>query len=191
MTVFELLSISQGDAITVDNPRSDFGEREMIPLALSKNEISIRAIDTRYGDIRYISAEWTITMQGGEKMYLKDIPYISERLAEWNKDKSEAKKQQELAQKQIKEAEIERELATLDELLGTLKLDNVRVAITGTLPAPRAKVKELLEEKGATVLGGVSKKLDLLIMGDTGKFEITSKMQKAHELGVKIVTVAQ
>ncbi|WPC72954.1 anti-phage protein GapS2 [Vibrio porteresiae] len=191
MTVFELLGISQGDAIIADNPWSDYGEREMIPLALSKNGISIRAIDTRYGDIRYISSEWAITMQNGDKVYLKDIPYISEKLDEWNKDKSEAKEQQKLAQKQIKEAEIERELASLDELLSALKLENVKVAITGTLPAPRAKVKELLEEKGATVLGGVSKKLDLLIMGDTGKFEITSKMQKAHELGVKIVTVAQ
>ncbi|WP_235447512.1 hypothetical protein [Vibrio splendidus] len=47
MTVFALLGIEAGDARTVDNPWSDLGPREVIPLALSKNEISTRAIDCR------------------------------------------------------------------------------------------------------------------------------------------------
>lgn len=64
MTVFELLGIKQGDAILVDNPWSDYGEREVIPIALSKNGISIRAIDCRYGDICYVSAEWRIRLSG-------------------------------------------------------------------------------------------------------------------------------
>ncbi len=50
MNVFELLGIESGDAISVNNPWSDSGYRNMIPLSLSRNGISIRAIDCRYGD---------------------------------------------------------------------------------------------------------------------------------------------
>ena len=60
MTVFELLNIKPGDAIKVDDPWSDSGPRFMVPLSMSKNGISIRAIDTRYGNIRYVKANWDL-----------------------------------------------------------------------------------------------------------------------------------
>ncbi|HFG2127838.1 BRCT domain-containing protein [Vibrio cholerae] len=185
MTVFELLGIESGEAITVDNPWSDHGPREVIPLALSRNGISIRAIDCRYGDICYVSAEWTVFMSNGETLELKDFPYVAQRIEDFHSGKNKQKE----AQRNIKLEDIEREFASISEVLDTIKLDNLKVAITGTLPLPRADARTLLESKGAIVVGSVNKQTSFLFMGNTGRYEITEKMKKAHSLGVKIITL--
>ncbi|GAB3535118.1 anti-phage protein GapS2 [Photobacterium alginatilyticum] len=188
MTVFDLLGINPGDAIKVDNPWSDSGPRDVVPLALSRNGISIRAIDARYGDIRYVGAEWTIFTHDENVMQLQDFPYIKQKIDEWDSRKLKQEEARERA-KEISLEEIEREFATLDEILNTIDIDNMKVAITGTLPISRSKVKCLLESKGAIVMGTVSKQTSFLFMGNTGRYEITSKMKKAHSLGVKIITL--
>ncbi|WP_232323289.1 anti-phage protein GapS2 [Photobacterium sp. J15] len=189
MTVFELLGINPGDAITVDNPWSDNGPREVVPLALSRNGISIRAIDCRYGDIRYVSGEWTVFMSDGDTTELQDFPYVKQKIEEWNFRKQKQLDAHERAQKELRLEDFEREYATLDEVLSTINIVDLKVAVTGTLPLPRAEVKSLLESKGATVMGSVSSRTSFLFMGNTGKYEITSKMKKAHDLGVKIITL--
>ena len=185
MTVFELLGIKSGDAITVDNPHSDKGPREVIPLALSRNGISIRAIDCRHGDIRYVSAEWTIFMSDGETLELQDFPYIAQKMDEFYSGKIKPKE----VNKEICLDEIEREFASINEVLDTLNIDGLKVAITGTLPLSRSEAKALLESKGAIVGGSVNKHTSFLFMGNTGRYEITEKMKKAHNLGVKIITL--
>ncbi|GCF89277.1 BRCT domain-containing protein [Shewanella sp. M-Br] len=185
MTVFELLGIKQGDAILVDNPWSDYGERQVIPIALSKNGISIRAIDCRYGDICYVSAEWRIRLSGDSMSLLGDIPYIKQKLLEW-KSREELER---TALEKVKIEEIEREFASIDEVINILNVDNLKVVITGELSIPRAEMKSLLESKGAVVMGAVSRNTAYLFMGNTGEYGITGKMQKAHELGVKIITL--
>ncbi|EKO3924427.1 DNA ligase [Vibrio metschnikovii] len=184
MTVFELLNINPGDEITVNNPWGD-GERKVVPLALSKHGISIRSIDTRYGDICYVAADWLILMSDGEWIELQYFPHIKQKVNEWE----DIKRKQQTAKQQAQQVKIQREFATIDEILSTLNLKHVKVAITGTLPLPRAQVKSMLEGKGAIVMESISKNSSFLIMGDTGKYEITSKMKKAHELGVKIITL--
>ncbi|ARP38917.1 BRCT domain-containing protein [Vibrio sp. 10N.261.46.E11] len=188
MTVFDLLGIKPGDAIKVDNPWSDSGPRDVVPLALSRNGISIRAIDTRYGDIRYVGSEWTIFMHDENVLQLQDFPYIKLKLDEWNSRRLKQEEARECA-KEICLEEVEREFATLDEVLSTIDIENMKVAITGTLPISRANAKSLLEGKGAIVMGTVGKQTSFLFMGNTGRYEITSKMKKAHDLGVKIITL--
>lgn len=57
--------------------------------------------------------------------------------------------------------------------------------LTGTLSAmPREEAKEKIESRGGKVTGSVSKKTDYVIAG----VEAGSKLQKAEELGVKILT---
>ncbi len=189
MTVFELLNINPGDAITVDNPFSDSGPREVVPLGLSRNGISIRAIDCRYGDIRYVSGDWAIFLSDDRVIQLQDFPYIKQKIEEWDLLKLKQKDAQTQAKKEIALKDIEREFATLDEVFSTISINNLKVAVTGTLPLPRAEIKSLLESKGAVVMGSVSSKTTFLFMGDTGKYEITSKMKKAHDCGVKIITL--
>lgn len=185
VSIFELLGINPGDAITVDNPWSSNGKREVVPLSLSKNGISIRSIDCRYGDIRYVGSDWIIFMEDGGSIKLKEIPYIAQKLEQWHSTKGK----QEKAKENINIDDIEREYATLNEVLESINLENLKVAITGTLPLPRNEAKALLESKGATVVGSVSRNTSFLFMGNTGRYEITSKMQKAHGLGVKIITL--
>ncbi|HIF9342098.1 TPA: anti-phage protein GapS2 [Photobacterium damselae] len=187
MNVFELLGIESGDAISVNNPWSNSGYRDMIPLSLSRNGISIRAIDCRYGDIRYISSDWIILTSENTEVELKKFPYIRQKLLEWSDKKNAEVKSHSRVLKDLNE--LQREFATIDEVLNTLNLTNLRVAVTGALPLPRAEFKSLLESKGAIVVGSVSNKTSFLFMGDTGKYEITSKMAKAHTVGVKVITL--
>ncbi|WP_235447514.1 BRCT domain-containing protein [Vibrio splendidus] len=57
------------------------------------------------------------------------------------------------------------------------------------MPTLREEAKTLLENKGAIVVNKVSKQTSFLLMGNTGRHEITAKMEKSHQLGVKIITL--
>ena len=64
------------------------------------------------------------------------------------------------------------------------KLDNLVFVITGTLKGfSRNEVIALIERGGGRVTGSVSKNTGYLVLGD----EPGSKLQKAQELGVKII----
>jgi DNA ligase (NAD+) len=57
--------------------------------------------------------------------------------------------------------------------------------ITGTLPTmKRDQAKELIQRYGGKVAGSVSKKTDFVLAGE----EAGSKLEKAQELGVKVMT---
>lgn len=185
MTVFELLGIESGDTITVNNPWSEHGPREVIPLAFSQDETSIRVIDCRYGDIRHVDAEWTILMSNGEMLELQSFSYVAQKLASLYSVKYE----QGESRKYFCAKYMEREFASLDEILSTIKLNNLKVVITGTLPIPRKEAKTLLENKGAIVVNKVSKQTSFLLMGNTERYKLTAKMKRAHQLGVKIIAL--
>ena len=55
--------------------------------------------------------------------------------------------------------------------------------ITGTLGEPREVFEELIRRNGGRVTGNVSKKTDFLLVGE----DAGSKLEKARQLGVKIV----
>jgi len=63
-------------------------------------------------------------------------------------------------------------------------LSGKRVCITGKLTSPRHEVEGWLSDVGATVVSGVSKTTDALIVGE----KAGSKLDKAKELGIKILT---
>ncbi|MBI4843088.1 MAG: NAD-dependent DNA ligase LigA [Nitrospirae bacterium] len=63
-------------------------------------------------------------------------------------------------------------------------LEGLTFVITGTLPRPRNEVEELIEYSGGHASGSVSKKTDYLVAGE----EAGSKLKKAKELGVKIIS---
>ena len=66
-------------------------------------------------------------------------------------------------------------------------LSGKSILITGGLEKlSRAEAKNLAEENGAKVLGGISKKLNYLIIGNSKPTK--SKIEKAKNLGVKILT---
>lgn len=59
--------------------------------------------------------------------------------------------------------------------------------ITGTLSLPRSRVKDLIQASGGTVTSAISKKTDFLVVGE----DPGSKLKKAEELGVAIVSEAE
>lgn len=188
MDVFEILGIKQGDTIKVDNPWSQSGPKDVVPLGLSRNGISIRAIDTRYGTICYVSADWEIYIDEENTTPLTTFPQIKQNLEIWKTGKT---KQENIPErfKPIAAEDMKYEVASIEEVLNTINLENKKIVITGTLPVPRQSMISLLESKGASVTGSISKQTTFLLMGNTGRYEITSKMKKAHSLGVKVITL--
>ena len=69
----------------------------------------------------------------------------------------------------------------------TSPLTGMRVLFTGSLSLPRSRVQQMAEEAGAEIAGGVSRKLDLLVVGD----EPGSKLEKARSLGIRVVNEAE
>src|SRR5205823_8792127 len=70
---------------------------------------------------------------------------------------------------------------------GTQLADKTFV-ITGTLPTySRDEAKKLIEDAGGRVSGSVSKKTDFVLAGS----EAGSKLDKAKELGVKVIDEAE
>ena len=68
----------------------------------------------------------------------------------------------------------------------TGKCANLSFCFTGAASRPRAELKQMAENAGATVSGSVNKKLDYLVIADP---ESTStKAKKARELGVKLLS---
>lgn len=62
------------------------------------------------------------------------------------------------------------------------------IVLTGTLSSmSRDEAKEAIEKRGGKVSGSVSKKTDMLVAGE----EAGSKLTKAKELGVKVLTEAE
>lgn len=61
------------------------------------------------------------------------------------------------------------------------------VVLTGTMTMPREQAKEEIERRGGKVSGSVSKKTDLVVAGE----DAGSKLKKATELGVKILSEAE
>ncbi len=62
-------------------------------------------------------------------------------------------------------------------------LSGQTVCITGTLSRPRSEIAERVKQSGGKVVGSVSKKLGLLIVGDNPG----SKLTKATDFGIRVV----
>ena len=61
-----------------------------------------------------------------------------------------------------------------------------KILFTGSLSIPRSKAQHMAENAGAEIVGSVSRKLNLLVVGD----EPGSKREKAQALGIRIVDEA-
>ena len=77
----------------------------------------------------------------------------------------------------------ERDPEPVARAAGTSAIAGTKWVITGTLSRPREEIAEQIREAGGKVIGSISKKTDYLLAGE----EAGSKLDKARELGVKII----
>jgi DNA ligase (NAD+) len=108
-------------------------------------------------------------------------PKIAQSVAEFFKDSENRKLAKDLNEFGVNTKSIEKRL---DRQV----FDGKTFVITGTLDGmSRNEAKELITRAGGRVSGTVSKKTDYLLAGE----EPGSKLDKANELGVKTITLAQ
>lgn len=81
----------------------------------------------------------------------------------------------------------ERDPAPAAAAAGGLPLTGTKWVITGTLSIGREEAAELIRAAGGGVSGSISKKTSFLLAGE----EAGSKLEKARELGVKVVSEAE
>lgn len=75
-----------------------------------------------------------------------------------------------------------------EESSSTSAISDKTFVITGTLPTlKRSEAKSMIEDRGGSVSGSVSKKTDYLLCGE----KAGSKKKKAEDLGVKILSEAE
>ncbi len=67
------------------------------------------------------------------------------------------------------------------------QLDGLTFVLTGTLPKPRKEVERFIEDSGGHAAGSVSANTDYVVAGE----EAGSKLQKAKELGIRIISYEQ
>ncbi len=110
-------------------------------------------------------------------------PIVSKAIYDWCADKENKK----LIERLKKLITIKSEkLARV--VLAKLPLAGKTFVLTGTMASmSRDEAKEKLRQLGASVSGSVSKKTDYVVAGD----EAGSKLDKAQELGVKVVSEAE
>ena len=84
-----------------------------------------------------------------------------------------------------REAGLKFEIETLDEV-GVQTLTGFKFVVSGVFSNfSRDEIKSLVEKHGGQILSGVSKKTDYLVAGDKMG---PSKLEKAHKLGVSIIS---
>lgn len=101
-------------------------------------------------------------------------------------DKAESAKKIRAAHKQGSLLDMSGVQKTQEPAVGrTHPLQGKTILFTGALSTmPRGEAERLAEEAGADVLSGVSRKLDLLVVGD----KPGSKLEKARSLGIRVLT---
>ena len=65
---------------------------------------------------------------------------------------------------------------------GNINFENKTFVITGTLSKPREEIAEIIESLGGNVSGSVSKKTDIVLVGENAG----SKETKARQLNIEI-----
>ena len=107
-----------------------------------------------------------------------NIDFFTAKLAAQKADGSWEKAQQESKAKEVEMANDE---------LDDFKFEGKRVCITGKLSSTRHELEVWLSDAGATVVSGVSKTTDALVVGE----KPGSKLDKSRKLGIKILSEGQ
>lgn len=105
-------------------------------------------------------------------------PIVAESLADWFADKDN----QDLVTRLLKQVKIAKE-----DVVKAKKLDGMSFVFTGSMPTlDRDAAQAMVRENGGDVSSSVSKKTSYVVAGE----EAGSKLDKARELGVKIIDEA-
>ncbi|MBI1762461.1 MAG: NAD-dependent DNA ligase LigA [Acidobacteria bacterium] len=108
---------------------------------------------------------------------------VARSIADWF-----AQKQNRTLVDRLKAAGVKTDLAAAVGQPVARVFEGLQFVLTGTLPTmKREEAKAFLEARGGRVVGSVSKKTDYLIAGE----EAGSKLTKAQELGIKILSEAE
>ncbi len=153
------------------------------PLWRLINALGIKFVGEEVAKIlaeRYHSIDALMNASEEELQSIPGIgPKIAKSIVDWFSRESNRKVIEKLRKAGVRMSEEE---TTEEE---TAKpLEGLTFVITGTLPLPRSKVKELIESNGGRVTDSVSRKTSYLVVGESPG----SKLDKARRLGVPTIS---
>jgi DNA ligase (NAD+) len=179
LTKEKLLSLERVGDKSAQNLLDEIEASKKLPLERVIYGLGVRFVGERTAELlaEHFGSLDAIAEASAEQ--LEEVPEVGERVSQAIAEFFAEKKNRDL---------VERLRAAGLRFKGEKKKRGTQLAgrtfvITGTLSQPRDHFKDLIENAGGKVSGSVSKKTDYVLAGE----EAGSKLDKAKELGVKVI----
>ena len=179
LTKEKLLSLERVGEKSADNLLGEIEASKKLPLERVIYGLGIRFVGERTAELlaEHFGSLDAIAEATAEQ--LEEVPEVGERVSQAIVEFFGEKKKCELVER-LRKAGLQ--FKGVKKQRGT-KLAGKTFVITGTLSEPRDHFKQRIEDAGGKVAGSVSKKTDFVLAGE----EAGSKLDKAKELGVKVI----
>ncbi len=176
----DLLALPRFAELSVDNLLDGIQKARRITLAKFLASLSIPQVgeETAYDVARHFQSIEKI--QAASKEDFQSIYGVGEVVAQSLEDWFKNKENRSLVQRLLKQVTI-----IAEEVNANRPLDGKSFVFTGTLPTlEREAAQEMVRKNGGDVSSSVSKKTTYVVAGE----EAGSKLDKARDLGVKIIS---
>ncbi|MDB5238911.1 MAG: ligase LigA [Candidatus Parcubacteria bacterium] len=177
----DLLALPRFAELSADNLIKGINEARRVTLPRLLASLSIPQVgeETAYDIARHFKTIEKI--QAASRAEFESIHGVGEKVALSISEWFAGKDNRELVKNLLKQVEIIEDAAVSG---GSKKLEGMTFVFTGSLPTlEREEGQRLVRVNGGDVSGSVSKKTSYVVAGD----EAGSKLDKARELGVKII----
>ena len=178
----QLLGLEGFAEKSADNLLEEIEKSRNISFGRFINSLSIKHVGTRTAQTLAREFKTPENLMGATNEDLLQVEGVGEELAQSVLRFFEDPERKSVVEALLRQVRIEKEPEPPEE---NEKIAGKTFVLTGTLSVPRDQIKSEIEKLGGKVVNSVSGKTDFLVSGeDPG----TTKLQRARELGIDIIT---